>query len=320
MNDFGMIEVLDAAALASVIGHRRLEGICRALEARVMRECQILDELQRQALIILIEAWILGKGAFGIRLGDEDRAVLVIRFIGAIIQNEHRGKDIRQFSVSLGLGSKDFESVRSSLLRILGHLLSLPEGTDILDVLGFVRYGNPVFVGGPVTIDDRKLPANPYLAIAPERVADLRSDVSARYLLFIENLQSFHRQVREVRDHGIVVFTGGFPSPAVLSCIRSLVAGGLPAWHWGDIDAGGVTIFRRIEAEIGVQLRPHLMSTRLASRGAPMKPDRRLSAIAQSDSAIAGLAAWLMGPDARKIEQESLPPESPMPAVPETAI
>lgn len=312
MNDFGMVEVLDPGALASMIGHRRLGSICAALETKIAQECENLEELQKQALVIITEAWSLGKSAFGIKIGDQDRALRTIRFIGAIIRDEHRGKDVRQFSASLRLGSKDFESVQSPLFSILAYLLSLPDDTDMLDTLGFVRYGNPVMVGGPITLDGLKLPAAPYLAFSPEKAVDLKPDANARYILTVENLQSFHRQVREVSDSGIVIFTGGFPSPAVLSTIQSLACSGLPTWHWGDIDAGGVTIFRQIETRIGIRLQPHLMSFELTAGGVPMKPDRRLASIAQSDSAIAALAMWLMGSGARKIEQESLRPQSPM--------
>lgn len=110
------------------------------------------------------------------------------------------------------------------------------------------------------------------------------------------------------------MFTGGFPRPAVLAAIRRLAADErLPVYHWGDIDAGGVTIFRTIELALGGRLQPHLMMPALAEHdGHPIKADRRLATISESGSAIARLAEWLMRPDARKLEQEALSPVSPL--------
>lgn len=48
------------------------------------------------------------------------------------------------------------------------------------------------------------------------------------------------------------------------------------------------------------------------TRRYPIKRDRRLAAISESGSAIAGLAEWLMRAEARKLEQEALAPVSPL--------
>ena len=97
----------------------------------------------------------------------------------------------------------------------------------------------------------------------------------------------------------------------------------MPFLHWGDIDSGGLRIFRYIEEIIARPLRPHLMSQELAERyGRPCEPDDMLGSIAKSESAVADLARWLAyGPGPRALEQEAIDPapvgnSGPEPTIP----
>ena len=86
----------------------------------------------------------------------------------------------------------------------------------------------------------------------------------------------------------------------------------VPFLHWGDVDAGGLRIFRYVEEIVARPLRPHLMTRELAERyGRPCEPDDTLGPIAKSESAVADLARWLAyGPNPRTLEQEALDPVS----------
>jgi hypothetical protein len=84
----------------------------------------------------------------------------------------------------------------------------------------------------------------------------------------------------------------------------------VPFLHWGDVDAGGVRIFRYLEESLPRGPRPHLMTKELAEKcGQPADSDPSLASVARSDSAIRDLAEWLaFGSDVRHLEQEALGP------------
>ena len=116
------------------------------------------------------------------------------------------------------------------------------------------------------------------------------------------------------------MYTGGFPAAGVvelLSKILTVLPAEVPFLHWGDVDAGGVRIFRYLEENLPRGPRPHLMTKELAGgSGQPAEADPSLASIARSDSAVRELAEWLaFGSDVRHLEQEALDPAIPSLAV-----
>ena len=67
------------------------------------------------------------------------------------------------------------------------------------------------------------------------------------------------------RTDGLVVFTGGMPSPAWVAGFRRLterLSQSSTFYYWGDIDVGGFRIaarLREVEVSEGVSLQPWLM-------------------------------------------------------------
>lgn len=60
-------------------------------------------------------------------------------------------------------------------------------------------------------------------------------------ILTIENYASFNRQVREIEDGSLVVYTGGFPAMGVVELLAKVlptVPADVGFLHWGDVDAG----------------------------------------------------------------------------------
>lgn len=90
---------------------------------------------------------------------------------------------------------------------------------------------------------------------------------TADYLLTIENLASFHdAAVDGAAAHGLLLYTGGMPSPAWRRAYVRIIEG-LPAgaaiYHWGDIDEGGfriAAVLAEASRAAGRQLRPWWMS------------------------------------------------------------
>lgn len=230
--------------------------------------------------------------------------------------------DFRTFSrLSVG-DSKALErnvrAVASAISRLFGpdHLAPELEPEELLGSLGIKRLPQPVLIRGPITISGEPLPEMPFVGIPPESVDMVRLAREPDYFLSVENYASFVRHVREIAssDDGLVIFSGGFPSRPTLNVIARLAeAAKAPAYHWGDMDPGGVRIFHHMErrlASVGVELRPHMMSPDLLRRfgastpeGARMTGDMRDSAVGQLAEAIrdSGLVH----------EQEELSPERP---------
>jgi hypothetical protein len=158
--------------------------------------------------------------------------------------------------------------------------------------------------------------AKPFASVHPDMLPQLSVLETPAAILTIENYASFNRLVREIEDGNLVVYTGGFPAAGVvelLSKVLRALPSDVPFFHWGDIDSGGLRIFRYLEESLPRGPLPHQMTRELAnSYGQPADPDASLASIARSDSGVSQLAEWLaFGPDVCHLEQEALEPQSP---------
>jgi hypothetical protein len=157
----------------------------------------------------------------------------------------------------------------------------------------------------------------PFASIHPEMLSFLRISGVPSYVLTIENYASFNRHVRELEDGGLVFYTGGFASAGVVSLLTWVLHNlddAIPFFHWGDVDPGGLRIFRYLEEILPRPPQPHLMNRALAeTNGKTAPPEASLSSIGQSSSAVAELAQWLArGDTIRHLEQEALNPVTPL--------
>lgn len=133
---------------------------------------------------------------------------------------------------------------------------------------------------------------------------------TVRAVLIIENLTSFHRQVRECpQDDVIVVYLGGFPNSAVLGLLRRLAAAPVAFHHWGDVDAGGVRIVRHVREALGGAVRLYAMDVDTARRhGMPFPAPPRIAADSGDGLDLLALVDYRRGPEPRWLEQETLSP------------
>lgn len=95
---------------------------------------------------------------------------------------------------------------------------------------------------------------------------------------------------------------------------RKTALAGVPIYHWGDLDSGGVRIFCHLEralAERGIALLPHLMDPVLLSmRGVPGEKQIRRSDAPRKGSSISNLWDALLE-TGLTLEQESQAPRRP---------
>lgn len=314
------VSVKDASILARHLGRKPSQ--VTAVETRQALEesikdgapwlVEILDEMEGR--------WSRGEVAYRLEPADVDSCKEFLTLLRAISRDEARGLDARSFALRATGDTKAFDRHSGRLLGVLGPRLG--EASDaVWRRIGLERFAHPVHLRGPIVsekdngiaVDGR---GRPFASIHPELIPSLRLLVTPQYVLSIENYASFNRHVREVDDGGLVVYTGGFASTGVIEVLAWILRStdeNIPLFHWGDIDPGGLRIFRCLEEVLPRPPRPHLMDRALAeSHGKSAQPDASLASIAQSSSAIADLAAWLSrGRNIKHLEQEAISPVSP---------
>lgn len=275
----------------------------------------ILDEMTGR--------WARGEASYRLSATQTDATKEFFTLLASMSRNEARGLDARTFSFRATNDTKAFDRHSSRIAAVLGVQLGLPGAAPdvVWSHVGLERFSHPVHLKGPVVLEGptgRLIDGNakPFASIHPEMLPQLSVLETPAAVLTIENYASFNRQVREIEDGSLIVYTGGFPSAGViefLSTVLRAMPADVPFLHWGDIDAGGLRIFRYLEETLPRGPRPHLMTKELAnSHGQPAAPDASLAAIARSESAVNELADWLaFGSDAHHLEQEALEPQSP---------
>ncbi|SFK16914.1 Wadjet anti-phage system protein JetD domain-containing protein [Bradyrhizobium sp. Gha] len=270
--------------------------------------------------------WARSEAAYRLTASQPDTAKEFFTLLASISRQEARGLDARTFSQKATKDTKAFDRHASRIAGVLAARIGQPGAApDVVWAhIGLERFGHPVHLKGPLAvegaccrlIDGR---AKPFVSIHPEMLPQLSILERPTAVLTIENYASFNRQVREIEDDGLVVYIGGFPGAGVIELLTNVLnalPADVPFLHWGDVDAGGVRIFRYLEESLPRGPLPHLMTKELAEQsGHSTSADPSLASIATSDSAIRGLAEWLCsGPDVHHLEQEALDPLSPVAA------
>lgn len=274
-----------------------------------------------------VNAWAEHRPWRGIEMKDARDAEIAVRLAIALEDGASPGTSHRAFSAAHANDSKALKRVESIVSTILREAMDLPPlqpGEEPLAIFGISTFPDPVLLRGPfrvgtgggIDLAEFQL----YAAVTAPSVGTLEWHSEAPYVLTIENKASFNAYIRNISDEGVVVFTGGWPSSATLQALKIIAQGkpDTPWFHWGDIDGGGLAIFRHLETEVcqpaGISLRPHLMTPNLATKFGqrPQKRMQILRKLSQSDSAVAELAAWLLSPEARILEQEIVAPTCPV--------
>jgi hypothetical protein len=318
------VSVIDAAVLANHLG--RTPAATTAAQMKMVLEplASRGEAWVAHLLDALIARWSRGESAFRLPFGEIEQAKEFVILLAAISRDEARGLDARTFSLKVTNDTKAFDRQATRIASVLAaHFGEFGMAADrVWNRIGLERFSHPVHVKGCVVAEDAQGVlvhgrAVPFASFHPDMTPLLKLCGQPRAILTIENYATFNRYVREIDDGTLVVYTGGFASAGVLETVRALLkmAGpAVPYFHWGDIDPGGVRIFRFLEEAMPRPPVPHLMDRSLAEiHGKPAACDPTLSTIAMANSAIAGLADWLCrGSDVRHLEQEAIDPASPL--------
>ncbi len=220
----------------------------------------------------ILSFWSKNKASHGMEPGDFKSLTLLLRALIAVSEKRHINLDLRTFSVRCFEDSKAFESIQSRFADAWKKYA--PDGQpelntdEVLASLGIAKFPLPLLLRGPVLLKTNKRDFNctdcyPFVGLPPQAIVDVLDISKAAYLLTIENLTTFNRYAAEIDDDGIVLYTGGFPSPEFRRVYQLLVqhlGTRQNVYHWGDIDEGGVKIMACLQKSVKIQIRPHLMS------------------------------------------------------------
>ena len=317
------VTVSDTAALARHLG--RAPAPASAKEARDRLETAIADSPSwlKTLLDDAEKRWARGESAFRLQPEETEATHEFFTLLRAISKDQARGLDARTFSLKVTGDSKAFDR---HAMRIAGVMATQFGGSRlkpqlVWERIGLERFRHPIHLRGPILVENAggilvDGRAKPFASIHPEMLPFAKLSAQPQLLLTIENYASFNRYVRDIEDGGIVIYTGGFASAGVIDLLMFLLTemnANIPFLHWGDIDPGGLRIFRFLEENLPRKPRPHLMERSFAeAHGRPAARDPTLEGLAKSDSAVANVAEWLAyGANVKHLEQEAIDPVRP---------
>jgi Uncharacterized protein conserved in bacteria C-term(DUF2220)/Uncharacterized protein conserved in bacteria N-term (DUF3322) len=318
------VRVRDAELLARHLGRPTAPATAQRVRQELLPVAMAGEPWVASLLDEMTAKWSRGEAAYRLTAAQAEVTREFFTLLASISRNEARGLDARTFSFRSANDTKAFDRHASRLAAVLGVRIGMTgAAADVVWAhIGLERYSHPVHLKGPIVVEGpagRLIDGNvkPFASVHPDMLPQLSVLETPAAILTIENFASFNRQVREIEDGSLVVYTGGFPAAGVvelLSKVLRALPSDVPFFHWGDIDSGGLRIFRYLEESLPRGPLPHQMTRELAnSYGQPADPDASLASITKSNSAVGGLAEWLaFGTNVRHLEQEALEPQSPI--------
>ncbi len=322
--DLQRIRIKDPDRLAAWLGVSRASAQAGAIEQQLAPLMADTPGWLRDACVEALDQWRLGGSPFRVPAADAAAAVRLFRTARAVAAGKQEGLDLRRFSVQVLGDSKAVESLLGrlgALLRRNPDWAQWEDDAGLFRSLGLEKFPPPLFIKGPLSLDYGGIqwdltPLHPYVALSPDAVADIKPTTPVPYLLTIENLASFQRHVREIQDPGVVIYTAGFPAPALVRVLGQLDRG-LPAdcrfYHWGDRDPGGLRIYAKVATACPAHaVSPHLMTVPDPGTGGWTGDQcRSLEQMMAQGGAAGRLAEAWIAQGLGLLEQEALDPKAP---------
>lgn len=304
-----IVRLRDLNALAAFIGAQTaaetIAGATETLEPWVNCQPRVREILDRWRALKKV------RGLDPSSAGEFSDALRVLDAAGTF-----PGEDqiVRVLSTRLFGNSKRIEQlVRHIDVLTADNLQSTSRHWDeVLSPLGLVKEPQPFLIAGAgellLTTGEGCSVIRPFLGLASKAIEGYRG--SPMWVLTVENLTTFHllSQLSSV-SQGLVIYTGGMPSPAWARAYGSILAPlpiDVPAYHWGDIDVGGFRIAAQIKRHVidGRLFLPWLMdaSQQQGAREADTGETKEMA----RQIALAGWSEHFVGPISFLQEQEQL--------------
>lgn len=202
----------------------------------------------------ILERWGVLKGVRGLTPSSASDFADALRVLDAAAASPDEDQIVRVLSARLFGDSKRIEQLVRHLDVLTGETLLSParHWDEVLSPLGLVKEPQPFLVAGAgylLLADSEECPVvRPFVGVSSKAITGFRG--LPVWVLTIENLTPFHlaSQLDGV-GRGLVIYTGGMPSPAWARAYRSILSSlpaAVPAYHWGDVDVGGFRIAAQI--------------------------------------------------------------------------
>jgi len=268
-------------------------------------------------------AWLSRKQYKGIPAGKWETLSKIIVLTENIIRHDGSPVDFRTFSRDAIGDSKLLEKHESSVTSFLQNMDEKMAGNSegpraTLARFGLEKMAPPAIISGDLVGICSSLN---YFGMHPDDLVRAKLASLPTYVLFIENYVSFVRHASEVNTNkeGLLFYTGGFPSPAALSALMSVLeANGTvcPIYHWGDMDPDGIRIFQYLADQIMRRLQrplfPHLMSKELLKeRGVKDSIAKRIDTLGSVETSKLSDLAETIRASEMTCEQEAIAPQRP---------
>lgn len=304
------IRLADAKRLAIFLGKMTYEQRMHSAETLLSSLCSSIPILEE-----MLNRWRTMKTIRGFGPDSapvfSDAARVLMR-----MSNSNEEEVVRVVSRELFKDSKRIEALVSSLdILTSDSLNAMPRhAEEVLSGIGLRKEPIPFMLAGAGSVmlevsGEREI-AFPYLAVSPAEVIGHRGDL--KWVLIIENLTTFHLAARarpELTD-GLVLYSGGMPSPSWRRALRALIdkVPHASVLHFGDIDAGGFRIAACIAQTLAPrQLLPWMMDpTKVACDPAEIDERKSMEQSARR-AGWADLASLIASAEPGTLEQEDIP-------------
>lgn len=197
--------------------------------------------------------------------------VVVLNYLSKINGNVLK----RVMSQTLFADSKYFEKhVEKRLINALKSRSEFEFKTneEALAYIGIVHHSQMLLIAGDVRFDINGsqfviAPFKGGIGLSTETVKNLKiTDIPVKRIILIENLTSFEQwSSQRAQENEVVIYTGGFPHRTVQVFLAKLnrflheQEHEIEVCHWGDIDLGGIRIFKHLKDHYFPTLHPIMM-------------------------------------------------------------
>jgi len=324
--DLERIRLKDADRLAAYLGQERAGDKAARIEGRVGPLMTTAPDWLREAWNEAVGKWRRGETAFSFSADQGDQIEQLFRLALGVSRGVHEGQPPRRFSAEQVGDPKALERLQGRLAFLLRRdprLADLESGEDVFRTLGLDRTPPPLFLRGAVEIRGNSgwqslAPYRPFVALDPGAIHEVKLLETPSYLLSIETLDGFQRQVRDVDDRGLVIWVGGVPGPGcrrLLARLDQVLPAEVPAFHWGNSTLAGIRALAKLSQAFQCHpLRPHLMNGSRDPEARPFGPQERqgLEKLVEEGGVAGQLAARWLEQASRPEEQEQQDPRAPL--------
>ncbi|MBT9541384.1 Wadjet anti-phage system protein JetD domain-containing protein [Thiobacillus sp.] len=316
---------VDGNKLASFLDRLPAQALVEAFSPRVAPLLELAPPWLKTCWDNAAVRWQRGEAALRLRLPQNaDDIERLFKALLAVSRNQQANLDLRSFSALTTGDSKALERLKASFAEAwcTAHDCESLDANDLYHSLGLIKTPQPILLRGAVGLRNENAVLDlsgvlPWVGLPGEMLAQMILPKQPVYVLSIENWASFARHCREVRDQGLILYTGGFPNPSVQILFNRLgqeLSEATPFYHWGDTDVRGLEIFALIARLSHREIKPHQMDRAQWSSPQPLtRSEIRTIEGLRNTWGIAALAnkLILLGVP-QDFEQENQAPKAPV--------